>query len=224
MIARFACGGSGIGSAPGGATATERTGRAMTHDTLRSPSQTRPAYAGIGSRATPPAVLDLMARAASWLSTEGWVLRTGMAAGADQAFYRGASTRGLLELYPPWPTFQAGAHCSAIEDSGRLVLGKPSAAAYKLAARFHPAWPQLTAGVRALHARNCHQVLGADLATPARFVVCWTPDGSVNGRGRRVGGTGQALRIAHHHDIPIFNLARPDHHQRLAHRLITAPR
>jgi hypothetical protein len=29
---------------------------------------------------------------------------------------------------------------------------------------FHPAWSRLTRGVRALHARNCHQVLGADLA------------------------------------------------------------
>jgi hypothetical protein len=137
---------------------------------------------------------------------EGWVLRTGMATGADQAFYRGASARGPLELYLPWPTFEAGAY-SPTDDSGRLVLGEPSPAAYELAARFHPAWSRLTQGVRALHARNCHQVLGADLATAARFVVCWTPDGSVNGRGRRVGGTGQALRIAHHHGIPVFNLA-----------------
>jgi len=193
----------------------------MTHDTLSSPSQTRPAYAGIGSRATPPAVLDLMARAASWLSAEGWVLRTGMATGADQAFYRGASTRGPLELYLPWPTFEAGAYSPA-EGPEQFVLDEPSPAAYELAARFHPAWSRLTRGVRALHARNCHQVLGADLASPARFVVCWTPDGSLNGRGRQVGGTGQALRIARDHDIPVFNLARPDHRQRLAQRCTDA--
>jgi hypothetical protein len=46
--------------------------------------------------------------------------------------------------------------------------------------------------------------------------LCWTPDGSLDGQGRRVGGTGQALRIAHHHGIPVFNLARLEHLQRLA--------
>jgi hypothetical protein len=186
----------------------------MAH-TTSSPSQTRPAYAGIGSRATPPAVLDLMTRAASWLSAKGWVLRTGMAAGADQAFYRGASTHGAFELYLPWPTFEADAHAPSC-GTEQFVLGEPTPAAHELAARFHPAWPRLTRAVRALHARNAHQVLGADLASPARFVLCWTPDGSLNGRGRRVGGTGQALRIAHHHGIAIFNLARPEHLQRLA--------
>ena len=96
------------------------------------------------------------------------------------------------------------------------MLGEPTPAACQLAASFHPAWAQLTRAVRALHARNGHQVLGADLESPARFVLCWTPDGSLDGHGRRVGGTGQALHIAHHHGIPVFNLARPEHLQRLA--------
>lgn len=141
----------------------------MAH-TTSSPSQTRPAYAGIGSRATPPAVLDLMTRAASWLSAESWVLRTGMAAGADQAFYRGASTHGAFELYLPWPTFEADAHAPR-RSSEQFVLGKPTPAAYELAARFHPAWSRLTRAVRALHARNAHQVLGADLESPALRLV-----------------------------------------------------
>jgi hypothetical protein len=105
-------------------------------------------------------------------------------------------------------------------DAQQLVLSEPTPAAYELAARFHPAWSRLTRGVRALHARNCHQVLGADLASPARFVLCWTPDGSLDGRGRNVGGTGQALRIAHHHGIAIFNLARPKHAERLSRHCI----
>ena len=36
------------------------------------PSQKRPAYAGIGSRETPPAMLDLMVRAASQLAAREW--------------------------------------------------------------------------------------------------------------------------------------------------------
>jgi hypothetical protein len=32
----------------------------------------------------------------------------------------------------------------------------------------------------------------------------------------RVGGTGQALRIAHHHVIQVFNLDRPEHAERVS--------
>jgi hypothetical protein len=187
----------------------------MAVQTLSWPSQRRPAYAGIGSRETPPGVLDLMVRAASQLATQGWVLRTGMAGGADQAFYRGASAHGALELYLPWPSFEADARSPA-GAAEQFVLGQPTPAAYELAARFHPAWSGLVQGARRLHARNCHQVLGPDLASPVRFVLCWTPDGSLDGRGQRVGGTGQALRIAHHHGITVFNLARPEHTERLS--------
>jgi hypothetical protein len=181
------------------------------------PSRKRPAYAGIGSRETPPAMLDLMVRAASQLAARGWVLRTGMAGGADQAFYRGASAHGTLELYLPWPAFEAEARSPA-GAAEQFVLGQPTPAAYELAAQFHPAWSRLPQGARKLHARNCHQVLGPDLASPARFVLCWTPDGSLDGRGRRVGGSGQALRIAHHHGIAVFNFARPEHAERVSRR------
>jgi hypothetical protein len=109
---------------------------------------------------------------------------------------------GALELFLPWPGFQS--------RSGAL-LERPSAEAYELAARFHPAWPRLSRGVRALQARNSHQVLGADLASPVARVVCWTPDGSLDGRGPRCGGTGQALRVAAAHGIAVRNLARADH-------------
>lgn len=177
------------------------------------PSQQHAAYAGIGSRRTPPDILDLMRQAGSVLARRGWVLRTGMAGGADQAFYRGASAHGALELYLPWPAFEAKARVSG--GAEQFVLSQPTEAAHELAARFHPAWSRLSRAVRSLHARNAHQVLGPNLASPARFVVCWTPDGSLDGQGRRVGGTGQALRIAHEHAIPVFNLARPEHAERV---------
>jgi hypothetical protein len=119
-------------------------------------------------------VLELILRAASQLATQGWVLRTGMAGGADQAFYRGATVHGALELYLPWPAFEADARSPA-GDAEQFVLAQPTPAAYELAAQFHPAWSRCSQGARRLHARNCHQVLGPDLASPARFVLCWTP-------------------------------------------------
>jgi hypothetical protein len=180
----------------------------------------RPHYAGIGSRQTPPPVLELIETIAAMLARDGWVLRTGMSPGADQAFYRGARAgRGRVELYLPWPGFEAQARD---EDEGEEVreLAEPSAAAYELSARFRPGQTgldtELDPRARDLLARDAHQVLGADLATPVGFVVCWTPDSSLDGSGPGAGGTGQALRIANASRIPAFNLARAEHARQLS--------
>ncbi len=173
------------------------------------PSLQQPAYAGIGSRKTPRQTLELMHELAHQLAAHGWVLRTGLAAGADQAFYHGAADHGPVELFLPWPGFESDARVASSDQ--QFVLQRPAAAAYELAARFHPAWSRVSAGSRHLHARNSHQILGPDLTALVRCVICWTPDGSLDGRGSRVGGTGQALRIASHYRIPVLNLARPEH-------------
>lgn len=144
------------------------------------------------------------------------MMRTGMSPGADQAFYRGAvAAQGRIELYLPWPAFQAHAR-SPSEDLHVFVQAEPTDAAYSLAASFHPSWAALSSDARRLRARDVHQVLGGDLLSPVALVVCWTQDGSVDGAGPCVGGTGQALRIAHHRGIAVLNLARPDHSTQLS--------
>lgn len=149
-------------------------------------------YAGIGSRRTPSQVLELMAKAASKLAHQGWVLRSGAAAGADSAFERGCDlAAGQKEIYLPWPGFSS--------HSSRLC--RPSQAALALAGQHHPAWDRCSPAARKLHARNCHQILGPSLSAPVRFVLCWH-DGS--------GGTMQAVRIAEAHGIPVFNLREPE--------------
>ena len=70
-----------------------------------------------------------------------------------------------------------------------------------MAAKFHPNWNRLSKGAKALHARNCHQVLGSDLSTPSEFIVCWR---------QNTGGTMQAVRIAEHYGIRVYNLANGD--------------
>jgi hypothetical protein len=141
-------------------------------------------YAGIGSRETPSHILQVMSEDAYRLQARGYILRSGAAEGADSAFEAGAGDQ--KEIWLPWRGFQ--------NHPSRLL---PSLAAFEMAARFHPAWERCSRGARALHARNCHQVLGADLATPVEFVLCWTKD------GRASGGTGQAIRIAEAHGIPV---------------------
>jgi hypothetical protein len=168
-------------------------------------------YVGIGSRKTPPAALESIRVLARALAQDGWTLRTGMSPGADQAFYRGAlAGDGRVELYLPSPGFQADARRDG-EGPDVSVMSEPSDAAQALADRFHPHWSGLSAEERRLRARDVHQVLGRDLASPTGLVLCWTADGSVDGTGPSVEGTGQALRIAHHHGISVFNLSRGDH-------------
>jgi hypothetical protein len=170
-------------------------------------------YAGIGSREAPTEVLALMESLAAQLARRGWVLRTGASPGSDQAFYRGArSAAGRVELYLPWAGFESGSWGPA--ESGEVeVLAAPSPQAHELAARFQPRWASLGDEQRRLLARDAHQVLGADLASPARVVVCWTADGSLDGSGAGADGTRQALRIARDRGIPVLNLARSEHVQ-----------
>ena len=146
-------------------------------------------YAGIGSRETPANVLAQMSMLAFDLAEAGWTLRSGAAPGADAAFESGLLPHHPREIYLPWKGFAS--HPS--------TLCKPSEAAYAMAAQVHPAWERCSRGARGLHARNCHQVLGPDLATPVDMVVCWTE----GGKGQ--GGTGQALRLAKAHNIVVFD-------------------
>ena len=147
-----------------------------------------------------------MRSAAARLRARGFILRSGGAGGADTAFAQGAD--GQAEIYLPWPGFKGNPSPRA----------HPTRAAFELAGRFHPAWAHLSEHARLLMARNSHQVLGDALNDPSAFVLCWTPDGAETHaeRSRRTGGTGQAISIAHAHDIPVFNLARPDALDRLA--------
>lgn len=153
-------------------------------------------YTGVGSRETPPEVISTMQALSSWLNLMGYTLRSGAAAGADTAFELGA--HGDSHIYTPWPRFSTRPVRSTCATLG----------AYNMAATVHPAWNKLTPGARSLHARNCHQVLGDDLDTPSRFLVCWTPDGcnSERTRTRGTGGTATAIVLACRHGVPVYNL------------------
>ena len=74
----------------------------------------------------------------------------------------------------------------------------------RIASEVHPAWDRCNEWVRGMHSRNCHQILGYDLQSPVDAVICWTPDGKIQG------GTSTAIRIAMKYDIPVFNLGTKD--------------
>ena len=74
----------------------------------------------------------------------------------------------------------------------------------RIASEVHPAWDRCNEWARGMHSRNCHQILGYDLQSPVDAVVCWTPDGKIQG------GTATAIRIAMKYNIPVFNLGTKD--------------
>ena len=160
-----------------------------------------PIYCGIGSRETPDHILTLMEDIAVILAQRGWTLRSGLAEGADQAFHVGATiAKGQQENYIPWKGFN-GANAQAI-----VAPDLPNwEDALGISSQFHPAWDKCSEGAKKLHGRNPYQIAGKNLDLPVDCVVCWTKN------GEEVGGTAQAMRIAKHLEIPIFNLAFNEH-------------
>lgn len=142
------------------------------------------AYTGIGSRSTPLEVCYQMTELAQLFAKSGWILRSGGAAGADSAFEKGASKK---EIFKP------------TDNIPEL--------AFEIAAKHHPTWNGLKPYIKKLHARNVQQVLGKNLDSTTKFVVCWTKDGAEKETTRNTGGTGQAIRIAIAYNVPVYNLA-----------------
>lgn len=150
-------------------------------------------YAGIGSRETPFSILKEMQDIAWDLSHKGHTLRSGHAPGADQAFEKGA--QGNAEIFLPWASFER-----QVPIQGRAVVVGDRIDLHEFVLRFHPRPSSLSDAGHKLMRRNACQILGERLNSSVSFVLCWTKD------GRASGGTGQALRIAEHYKIPIFNL------------------
>jgi len=155
-------------------------------------------YAGIGSRETPDDILLLMYVVGKRFAEKGYTLRSGGAEGADMVFELGCvDANGKKEIFLPWKEFENN-------SSELIITNHPSKKETEaIAEQFHKKWKTLSRGARSMHTRNVCQVLGWDLKTPSDFVVCYTPD------GKSSGGTGQALRIAKHYKIPIYNLFDP---------------
>ncbi len=149
------------------------------------------AFAGIGARVTPIKIGLIMHSIAGELADKGYILRSGGASGADTFFEVGCDMyRGTKEIFLPWKGF----------NSSSSHLYEVSKKSLEMAEAYHPAWDRLGYAAKKLMARNCCQVLGENLDSPSKFVVCYTLD------GKSSGGTGQALRIASDFKIPIYNL------------------
>lgn len=161
------------------------------------------AYAGIGSRHTPPDICDFMEKVATALEKKGYILRSGGANGADVAFEAGVKDVKNKEIFLPWPKFNQSVDGIVPSDIQMMR-------AYALAEAYHPAWERCSDAAKKLIARNGFQILGLKLENPSDFVICWTSDGKASG------GTGQAIRIAKGRNIPVYNLRSPKNIKKVA--------
>lgn len=154
-------------------------------------------FAGIGARKTPENILSVMTECAQKLESLNYCLRSGCAEGADWAFQKGVNK--VAEIWLPDKNFNTCYQIQKPDHEYRIISEDDKEAFDSL--KFHPNPAALFGKVRKLMARNFRQIIG-DGAPNSSFVICWTADGKASK------GTGQALRIAAHYNIPVFNLAK----------------
>lgn len=141
------------------------------------------------------------------LAQRGYTLNSGGADGADSAFENGCiSVDGEMQIFLPAEGWNK-------RPRKKPYLVPDFTQSMPISSEIHPGWQYLSPFAQKLHSRNVNQVLGCDLQHPVEFVLCWTPDGAINTNetSNKTGGTGQAIRVADQHGIPVYNLNRPDH-------------
>jgi hypothetical protein len=161
-------------------------------------------YTMIGSRETPADILVLMENIAEQLASLHWTGRSGGANGADSALEVGCGRKlcATMEIYLPWEGFNGRS------SDNRGYINTPRMLNYKQAEKIaeetHPAWGRCSRGAKALHTRNVYQLLGKDLTTPSKFVICWATPTGVGDNVK--GGTGTAVRLGIDNGVEIINL------------------
>lgn len=185
-------------------------------------------YTGVGARETPHDVLGIMEDAAFRLARMGWVLRSGKAGGADAAFQLGVQkycisldkekpeeySANKAEIYIPWDGFGT----PGIEDWWDISLNNLNTlmpeqilSRDEIIGEIHPNPVALRKkrGAFALHSRNVHQVLGANILEPrpSKFCLYFA---SEDKHGNPKGGTATAVNLAKKHGVRCLNLNTPE--------------
>lgn len=161
-------------------------------------------YTGVGTRQVDPSneLYWLMVSIGKKLARLGYTLRSGAADGCDMAFEEGCNeVNGNKEIYIAWNGFN---NRWPEEGNSVYVSEEQDDWAELIASEIHPAWDKCSQGAKKLHTRNVYQVLGQDLSTPSKFLVCYAP---VDRYNIPKGGTRTAFVLAQKYNIPTFNLA-----------------
>ena len=148
------------------------------------------------------------------LESKRYFLRSGSAKGADSAFEQAIINPLRTEIYVPNRSFpsQMGKGDSKISyivpkenkslyfDANNLIISK----------NLYKRWDKvIDQNIIDLHNRNVFQVLGRDLKTKSKFLICYTPCGSKKYEDTNPnisGGTGTAINIADVYNVEVLNL------------------
>lgn len=174
----------------------------------------------IGSRETPLPAQDSITNFSSAVQRNNGVVRSGGAPGADSACERGITNPYAKQIFLPFPNFNGVKSGIGVYTLDQLHSHHQQAAE-EIASRFHPNWSAVlrnNAAVK-LMTRNVFQILGPDLNLPSDMVVMWAKGSrslvakkdSQNRIFDVPGGTGLAVRLAHHLEIPILHVDLPEH-------------
>lgn len=166
-------------------------------------------YAGIGSRETPSDIQNKMTEISAILENLNYILRSGGATGADTAFEIGIVNKKNMNIYLPTFNFNGHtpnnlSHIYIAEDRSN----KDYQSAYE-SLKYHPTGFRMRLKVRNMMIRNYFQAFGHNSLPKSKFIICWTPDaanGSTIKTTYDTGGSGQAIRLAAAHNIPVYNL------------------
>lgn len=157
------------------------------------------AYAGIGAREISSSLKKEFIEIGKLLAQRKTILRSGGADGADLAFEAGCDfcvPRGTKEIFLPWKNFN--------HNSSSYVLPDPiPEEIVTITSRLYPHWAYVKEPVRRLHARNVMQILGQNLNTPSKFVVCYTERSYDDPSA--IGGTLFGIKLAEEYSIPVYN-------------------
>jgi O-acetyl-ADP-ribose deacetylase (regulator of RNase III) len=167
--------------------------------------------AGIGARDTPESELKKMGKVSRILASQGCVLRSGGAEGADEHCEKGwDAVGGKKQIFLSWKGMndrQPNGKDVFCFDYSKDCPEVEIAKSYYHRSKMLPngdakRWAKLGRGGKAHMSRNTNQVLGPNVGKSpvTSAILCWTERGAVKG------GTGQALRIANDKGIPVVNL------------------
>lgn len=151
---------------------------------------------GIGSRQTPNNILKEMIQVGAYIRSFGGWVRSGHADGADLAFELGAKDHAIV--YLPYPNFNVKKDKELL-GRAKVINEGDNAILDESVMLYHPAGDKLSVAAINFMRRNCAQVLGANTSQASDAVVCYADP-------EKLGGTGQAMRIAAAYNIPVINM------------------
>lgn len=182
-------------------------------------------YTGVGSRETPFEIYLVMMACAMIFEKQGYILRSGTALGADSAFEQGITNPDNAEIYIPYKSFPQ----KMWKNNSNIKYIIPSENKDKyfeannllMRNNLYKRWNTVKQDwVMKLHNRNIFQVLGKNLNKKEKslFCLCYTSCGSTTydqTDPNRTGGTGTAINTSSFFDVPVFNLSKKEHLDRI---------